>query len=130
MPKLFLFLLLLSGPSWANCQILELPVDTLNHWYSTKRTTEKVLTKKSVLYEARNAEVFSLRKAVKEKDVQIIDLSIANDKCEDRVIDLGISLAKSDAKVAKLRPWATIGKLTVGVTITAGAILLYNELKP
>lgn len=33
-------------------------------------------------------------------------------------------------KLAKLVPWATIGKITVGVTVVGAGVALYNELKP
>jgi hypothetical protein len=76
MKRLALSLCLISGATWVWSQSgsIPLPLDTLDHWYAVKRTTEDVAKTYGVLWAAKRTEADSCSSLVESKDRSIADL--------------------------------------------------------
>jgi hypothetical protein len=59
---------------WSQSGSIPLPLDTLDHWYAVKRTTEDVAKTYGVLWAAKRTEADSCSSLVESKDRSIADL--------------------------------------------------------
>lgn len=76
----------------------------------------------------RGKEILALRGAMAKKDAQIGNLEGQNEQLRDENEYLQADLGECNMKSAKLRPWATIGRIAVYGGIAVGVFFGYQEL--
>lgn len=120
MKRLALSLCLISGATWVWSQSgsIPLPLDTLDHWYAVKRTTEDVARNFTVLWSVKRAEADSCAELTRAKDKSLDDLRRAfgsleaeNRACEDH----SRALAGKLDRRKRTGPWVGVGLFALGL---------------
>ena len=122
MKRLVLSLCLTSGATWAWSQSgsIPLPLDTLDHWYAVKLTTEDVAKDYKVLYAVKRAEADTCSKLVVSQAGTIAHQGMLLERCgaeterleEDR--DRWFRAAERRKKAA---PWLVLAGFVVGALV-------------
>lgn len=99
-----------------------MPLDTLDHWYAIKRTTESVLGKRTVLLAARKSETELLRQALEGKEREVKALKDVIGSYDTELSTCQRDRDNSERSLRVARSWNRILLPAAGVLI--GLIIL------
>jgi hypothetical protein len=105
-----------------------IPISDLIHMAAVRLTIDEKKEQYRMDALGRSKEILALRGVLDKKDRQIGNLEGQNEQLRDENEYLQMDLAECDMKSAKLRPWATMGRIAVYGGIAVAAYFGYKEL--